>query len=105
MRADPPDLPQRHLTSGMDGEAHSACHSNLRVRQDRSQPTRSSAILITCPTPMHMAESDRILSVRASCSAAVPVIHAPDMPKRLTGRNVPTVGIYARVIVRDTKLA
>lgn len=64
------------------------CASALRLVKDskgqsryRDTHTRSSAMAMPCPTPMHMVESERLPWVWRNSSAAVPVILAPDMPK------------------------
>ena len=59
--------------------------ASSRIRSDwtgeRATHTRSSAMAMPCPTPMHMVESERLPLMWRNSSAAVPVILAPDMPK------------------------
>ena len=54
---------------------------------------RSSAIATPWPTPTHIADSDRRPPASASCSAAVPVIRAPDMPSGWPSAMAPPLGL------------
>lgn len=90
------------LLSGIMREGLSNAPAVRKVAALLSQPagaeaggpaqTRSVAMAMPCPTPMHMVESARRPPVRASCRAAVPVMRAPVMPRGWPRAIAPPLG-------------